>query len=112
MNSFGHKLLSNVTQGTVHLELWGFTEASPITSWHTPQFALYAAAVKSAFGEDTVVTPSLSVANTDTKHYWNVPAIIVRWTLARLGTRLGAHTANERIKLASNLESVRFFHGG
>lgn len=111
MNSFGDELC-NGTQGTVYLELLGNTEPSPITPWHTPQFQLYASAVKSAFGDNTIVAPSLSVANTDTKHYWNVSTNIIRWTPARLGTRLGAHTVNERIKLTSHIETVKFFHGG
>lgn len=110
MVAFG-KPLCNGTQGTVYLEMISSTEPSPITPWHNAQFARYAAAVKSAFGKGTVVAPSLSVANTDTKHYWDVSTNIVRWTPARLGTRLGAHTVNERIKLASHIESVNFFHG-
>jgi len=104
-------ILVNGTQGTAHVQLRGHTEPSPITPWDTPQWTRFSAAVVTAFGKDTIVSPSLSVANTDTKHYWNLSTNIIRWTPARLGTRYNAHTVNEKIKLSTHLEGVKFYHG-
>lgn len=110
LDAFGDVMRSG-SEGTVHLSLRSTTEPSPITPWTTKQWDLFAAAVASSFGRQTIVSPSLSTANTDTKHYWNLSTNIMRWTPARLGTRLNAHTVNERIMLSTHIEGVRFFHG-
>jgi Gly-Xaa carboxypeptidase len=104
-------ILHNGTEGTARIQLRSNTEPSPITPWNTPQWDRFSSAVVSAFGKDTIVSPSLSTANTDTKHYWNLSTNIMRWTPARLGTRFNAHTVNERIMLSTHMEGAKFFHG-
>jgi Gly-Xaa carboxypeptidase len=105
------KSIANGSEGTVRVKPVRITEPSPITQWTTPQWSRFSAAVVSAFGEGTIVSPSLSVANTDTKHYWRLSKNIMRWSPARLGTRLNAHTVNERVMLSTHIEGVKFYHG-
>lgn len=62
------------------------------------------------FPESSVVSPGLSLGNTDTRHYWSLTKHIFRY--GHRGTTdgyNGAHTINEAIKAEGFLEQIRFF---
>ncbi|RXK42404.1 hypothetical protein M231_00394 [Tremella mesenterica] len=101
----------NGSEGTVNLILGGHNEPSPITKRDTPEWTIFSSAIRSAFGQHTTAASALMTGNTDTKHYWDVSKNIYRWTPARLGTRLNAHTINERIMLRTHVEAAKFYHG-
>lgn len=62
------------------------------------------------FPEFSVVSPGLSLGNTDTRHYWSLTRHIFRY--GHRGTTdgyNGAHTINEAIRAEGFLEQIRFF---
>lgn len=62
------------------------------------------------FPEFSVVSPGLSLGNTDTRHYWSLTRHIFRY--GHRGTAdayNGAHTINEAIRAEGFLEQIRFF---
>ncbi|KAF9443362.1 carboxypeptidase S [Macrolepiota fuliginosa MF-IS2] len=70
---------------------------------------VFSKAVQASFGHDVITSPSAMTGNTDTRHYWNLTRNIYRWSPARTGTRLNIHTVDEKIKIDTHVEGVRFY---
>ncbi|WVQ84330.1 hypothetical protein IAT38_006482 [Cryptococcus sp. DSM 104549] len=83
---------------------------APVTSWTSEQWGVLSSAIRATFGEETIAAPSIMTGNTDTAHYLELSPNIVRWSPARVGTRFNAHGPNERIKLTTLLEAIKFYH--
>ncbi|THG92711.1 hypothetical protein EW026_g8286 [Hermanssonia centrifuga] len=65
---------------------------------------------KAYSGKKAVVAPSISLGNTDTKHYWNLTKHIFRYGhKGGFDAYNGAHTVNEAIRAEGFLEMIRFF---
>ncbi|KAJ3552583.1 hypothetical protein NM688_g4078 [Phlebia brevispora] len=61
-------------------------------------------------GKEAVVAPSISLGNTDTKHYWDLTKHIFRYGhKGGYDSYNGAHTVNEAIRAEGFLEMIRFF---
>ncbi|KAG0709231.1 hypothetical protein DFH29DRAFT_887125 [Suillus ampliporus] len=113
---------SNVTSGgagQVILSdfLGGALEPSPVTPTEYGPWAILQGSIKAAFessptrnGSKVVVTPSLSIGNTDTRFYWNLTKHIFRFSPS-FDTDIynGLHTVNEAFRADSLNEGVRFY---
>ncbi|KAF9552726.1 carboxypeptidase S [Agrocybe pediades] len=86
--------------------------ASPISPFHldtSPAWRIFSQAVQASFGEDVVTAPSAMTGNTDTRYYWNLSKNIYRWSPARQGTKLNIHTVDEKIKIQTHVEGIKFY---
>jgi Gly-Xaa carboxypeptidase len=133
--SFGERLETG-SKGNVTISLVRATHPSPVTDFRGQVWDMFAQAVRSAMGQQIVVAPSLMTGNTDTqrcesnpiwgmksarteKHPpplppfsdWNLTRNIFRWSPARIGTRLNAHTVNERVLMSTHVKGARFYYG-
>ncbi|KAG1860316.1 hypothetical protein DFJ58DRAFT_779286 [Suillus subalutaceus] len=62
------------------------------------------------FPEFSVVSPGLSLGNTDTRHYWSLTRHIFRYNhRGATDGYNGAHTINEAMRAEGFLEQIRFF---
>ncbi|KAG2125028.1 hypothetical protein DEU56DRAFT_825962 [Suillus clintonianus] len=62
------------------------------------------------FPDVSVVSPGLSLGNTDTRHYWSLTKHIFRYGHRGAADGYnGAHTINEAIRAEGFLEQIRFF---
>ncbi|KAJ9114650.1 hypothetical protein QFC22_005526 [Naganishia vaughanmartiniae] len=82
---------------------------SPITPTDSSAFEVFAKAVQAAFGNDVITAPSSMTGNTDTRHYVDLTQHIYRWSPSRIGTRLFAHTVDEKIKIQTHVDAIRFY---
>ncbi|TFK33512.1 hypothetical protein BDQ12DRAFT_738741 [Crucibulum laeve] len=84
---------------------------SPISPFTLDSTAwkVFARAVQASFGKDVISAPSAMTGNTDTRHYWNLSKNIYRWSPARIGTRLNAHTVDEKIMIDSHIDGIKFY---
>jgi Gly-Xaa carboxypeptidase len=110
LTAYGRAIL-NGTRGSVALSVRDSSDPSPITIASGTAWRALSSAVRTTFGPHTIISPSLATSNTDTRHYWDLTHSIFRWTPARIGTRLNAHTVNERIKIDTHVEAVQLYHG-
>ncbi|KAK8853126.1 hypothetical protein IAR55_003827 [Kwoniella newhampshirensis] len=107
---FRNETLYTGSSGILTINPTALLSAAPITSWKTPQWSTLSSAVRATWGPETVTAPSLATGNTDTARYWDLTKNIVRWTPLRVDARVNIHGANERIKLKSHNEAVKFYH--
>ncbi|PPQ73274.1 hypothetical protein CVT24_009929 [Panaeolus cyanescens] len=89
--------------------------ASPISPSNlgSPAWTIFSKAVQAAFGEHVVTAPSAMTGNTDTRFYvryrWNLSENIYRWSPTRAGTKLNIHTVDEKIKIQTHVEGIKFY---
>ncbi|KAG1905205.1 uncharacterized protein F5891DRAFT_677915 [Suillus fuscotomentosus] len=113
---------SNVTYGSAgRVVLSDFLgtalEPSPVTPTEYGPWALLQGSIKATFessptrnSSKVVVTPSLSIGNTDTRFYWNLTKHIFRFSPSfDTDSFNGAHTINEAFRTDSLNEGVRFY---
>ncbi|KAI9731034.1 MAG: hypothetical protein M1834_005497 [Cirrosporium novae-zelandiae] len=67
--------------------------------------------VPSLKGKTVVVSGDIMTGNTDTSRYWNLTQNIYRWSPSRTGTRVNAHTVNERLDMQTHVEVMMFYYG-
>ncbi|KIY50723.1 Zn-dependent exopeptidase [Fistulina hepatica ATCC 64428] len=84
-------------------------DPSPIAPLGSEAWSIFTKAVQAAFGPTVVTAPSAMTGNTDTRFYWNLSPNIYRWSPARIGTRLNAHTVDEKLKVSSHVDGIRFY---
>jgi Gly-Xaa carboxypeptidase len=114
MQAFGEWILRPQQEsGTLILTSEYDLDPSPVSDTNDPRFKLFARTIRSIFGEDVVVTPTILLGNTDTRYYWNVSDQIYRmgpWRASHdpRGTRM--HTVDERMPIEGLMEGIRFYH--
>jgi carboxypeptidase PM20D1 len=92
-------------------ELPGGYEPTPITSTHSASWQQIQRTLRSIF-PDTLVTPGLYVAGSDSRHFVSLTDHIYRFCPVRATAEDLArlHGTNERIAVANLAELVRFYH--
>jgi Gly-Xaa carboxypeptidase len=88
-------------------------DPSPISDANNRWFHLLAGTIRTVFGKDVIVAPTVLLGNTDTRYYWDLSSNIYRmspWRQAHdaRGTRM--HTVDERMPIAGLIEMVKFYH--
>lgn len=100
-----------VPAGNLTIALTGRSmEPAPITSSEGASFNLVAGTIKTVWGNNTLVTPTGMVSNTDSAWMWNVTENIFRFTPAFLNETLNKHTVDERISLNALLSTIQFYY--
>ncbi|KDR84553.1 hypothetical protein GALMADRAFT_262764 [Galerina marginata CBS 339.88] len=86
-------------------------EPSPISPFQidSPAWLIFSRAVQASFGADVITAPSAMTGNTDTRYYWNLSKNIYRWSPTRAGTKLNIHTVDEKIKIKTHVEGIKFY---
>ncbi|KAI8815010.1 peptidase family M20/M25/M40 [Cladochytrium replicatum] len=88
-------------------------EASPVSKVGSWGWNVLEGSIRAAFDADgkknMIVSPGLMVANTDTRHYWDLSDAIFRFKPTR-ETFSNAHTVNERVNVNVVFTAVRFFY--
>lgn len=84
--------------------------ASPVASSSGPAFQAMAEAVRRIYG-DVIVTPGLTIAGTDSKHYETIADNAYRFNpmLVKPEDLTGFHGTNERISVENLARAVRFY---
>ncbi|KAK0659913.1 Carboxypeptidase S [Lasiodiplodia hormozganensis] len=94
-------------------------EPAPIssTSLDNPVWKLFSGTIRQTFenipsleGRTVVPVGDIMTGNTDTQHYWNLTKNIYRYGPGREGTRLNAHTVDERLEMLSHVEAMAFYY--
>jgi carboxypeptidase PM20D1 len=85
-------------------------EASPVSSSETNGFKIIHKTINEVF-PDVVVTPTLLIGATDSKHFRNVTDNIYRFLPIRMNDEIlgGMHGKDEKISINSFMESIQFY---
>uniref|UniRef100_A0A7S4ML98 Peptidase M20 dimerisation domain-containing protein n=1 Tax=Vannella robusta TaxID=1487602 RepID=A0A7S4ML98_9EUKA len=85
-------------------------EPSPISSEVSPAFKLLSQSIREVF-PGTPVIPSLFVANTDTRHYWDIAKDIYRFCPTKMtpSDLSRFHGIDERISISNYFEFILFY---
>lgn len=105
--SFGGK--SYGSAGNITLTVGEPSPPSPISPPDSAAFEVFTKAVQASFGPDVITAPSSMTGNTDTRHYTALSKNIYRWSPARTGSRLNAHTVDEKIQIRTHVEGIKFY---
>ncbi|KAF8955002.1 hypothetical protein BDZ97DRAFT_2064261 [Flammula alnicola] len=86
-------------------------EPSPISPFtlDSEGWLIFSRAVQASFGPEVITAPSAMTGNTDTRYYWNLSENIYRWSPTRAGTKLNIHTVDEKIKIQTHVEGIKFY---
>ncbi|KAJ3323174.1 Gly-Xaa carboxypeptidase [Boothiomyces sp. JEL0866] len=100
------------TKGTVGYIRVSHTgmDPSPISPVNSEQYNRIASVIRHVFGEQIIVSPGLMLANTDTKHSWDLSRSIYRFKPQFLDGTENIHTVNEHAKIEYVVGCVRFYH--
>ncbi|GAA6033233.1 hypothetical protein JCM8097_003008 [Rhodosporidiobolus ruineniae] len=101
----------DVSNNAVRLNILGDSpiEPAPITPAEGKAWELMAGTARHIWPE-AVAAPLGMIANTDTKHYWNLTENIYRFVPGRLDQIKNFHTVDERIHRDSHLSGIRYFY--
>ena len=117
MDSIEHYVTSLVASDTISVHRRGGSDASPVSDWKAPGFAVIAQSMREIHG-DIPVAPGLMIAASDSRHYGKVADNAYRFNPIRLTPELltGFHGTNERISVADYAQGVRgyvriLYHG-
>ncbi|KAG0660965.1 hypothetical protein C6P46_004238 [Rhodotorula mucilaginosa] len=102
---------SNVTQNVVRLSVVEHSayEPAPITRTEGPTWDLMVGTAKHLW-PGAIAGPTGMMANTDTKHSWNLTRNIYRFVPATIDQVKGFHTINEAVHTDAHLSAIRFFY--
>ncbi|KIM38611.1 hypothetical protein M413DRAFT_447607 [Hebeloma cylindrosporum] len=97
--------------GNITIEWNSVHEPSPISPFNlrSEAWLVFSRAVQATFGADVITSPSAMTGNTDTRFYWNLSENIYRWSPTRAGTKLNIHTVDEKIKIQTHVEGIKFY---
>ncbi|KAF8166011.1 hypothetical protein B0H34DRAFT_691505 [Crassisporium funariophilum] len=97
--------------GNITIEWNSAHEPSPISPFTIASDAwrIFSQSVQASFGPDVITAPSAMTGNTDTRFYWNLSKNIYRWSPTRTGTKLNIHTVDEKIKIKTHVEGIKFY---
>lgn len=89
----------------------GWLEPSPVSSCESDAFGIVEVSVKQSFGNSLVV-PAVMIANTDSRHYWDVAEDIYRFcpTVLRKSELSMFHGINERIAIDNYVSMIEFYY--
>lgn len=82
------------------------TDATILSPW-----TVLSGTIKSLYGEDIIIAPSIMTGNTDTRYYWDLTKHIFRFTAGWDGKSVGLgniHTVDERISVEAHINMVRW----
>ncbi|GAA5985155.1 hypothetical protein JCM10908_002547 [Rhodotorula pacifica] len=101
----------HVTQNVVRLSIIEHSEfePAPVTRTEGPTWELIAGTAKHVW-PGAIAGPTGMMANTDTKHYWNLTHQIFRFVPATIDQVKGFHTINEAVHVDAHLSAIRFFY--
>jgi Gly-Xaa carboxypeptidase len=114
VNAFGEGISQPAhPSGTLTLTSDYDLDPSPISDANNCCFHLLAGTIRTVFGRDIIVAPTILLGNTDTRYYWDLTSNIYRMSPWRQshdsrGTRM--HTVDERMPIAGLIEMVKFYH--
>lgn len=96
--------------GSIHLSFDGL-EPSPITSTETFAYNRLSAVIRRVFGHDTIVTPFMMTANTDTRWSWEIGESIFRFNaFIKDEGSAKVHTVDENCSISAAVSFVKFYH--
>ncbi|EOD51885.1 putative vacuolar carboxypeptidase protein [Neofusicoccum parvum UCRNP2] len=110
---------ATLSAGKLTFDLDQPLEPAPISSTNldNPVWTLFSGTIRQVFenipsleGRTVVPVGDIMTGNTDTQHYWNLTKNIYRYGPGREGTRLNAHTVDERIEMLSHVEAMVFYY--
>src|SRR5579859_55433 len=84
-------------------------DPAPVSPQDTYAWEVPSNTVKSVFGRETILAPSLMTGNTDTKFYWALSRDIWRFTPVLEGGRGNAHTVDEWVGIDAHLRGIGFY---
>ncbi|CAM1511815.1 Fc.00g093280.m01.CDS01 [Cosmosporella sp. VM-42] len=99
--------------GNLVVRVGSSSDVTPISPTDGAVWDVFSGSVQHsfAFKQGRVVpTGQTMTGNTDTRHYLNLSPNIYRWTPTRERGQERIHTANERIRMKSHMEIVRFYY--
>ncbi|BGP57601.1 hypothetical protein JCM8202v2_005245 [Rhodotorula sphaerocarpa] len=98
-------------QHVVRLSIIGESayEPAPTTQTEGPTWDLIAGTAKHLW-PGAIVGPTGMMANTDTKHCWELSDKIYRFVPASINQVRGFHTINEAVHVDAHLSAIRFFY--
>ena len=110
-----------IPKGGFTLSVTDALEPAPVTDvTENPTWALLAGTIRHVFEDDgsvlssanreIVVSPSLTTANTDTRHYWDLTPNIYRFNPVRMNYFVNIHAVDERVLVDAHLETVAFYY--
>jgi carboxypeptidase PM20D1 len=84
---------------------------SPISDTNSYGFKLISHTVKQLH-EDTIISPGLMIANTDTRYFWDLTPNIFRFTPIQVSMKelAGIHGRNERISVENYKKLIEFYY--
>lgn len=91
-------------------QMEGAREASAVSNLEGAAFEALSAGIAASF-PDALVTPNLTVAGTDSRHYLPVTENVFRFIPIRVNPSelAGFHATNERVRISSLAEAVTFY---
>ena len=113
--SFSHSIYtpsdgSNPRNTTITLSMYADSlDPAPVSPEDTYAWKVLSNTVKSVFGRETILAPSLMTGNTDTKFYWDLSKDIWRFTPIYHGGRGNAHTVDEWVGIEDHVRGVGFY---
>ncbi|KAH7902918.1 hypothetical protein BJ138DRAFT_1120942 [Hygrophoropsis aurantiaca] len=118
LNAFGHTVVTGKVGEVVLSDAFNSAlEPSPVSPTKYGPYSILGGSIKAALESSSyynstgvILSPSLSLGNTDTKSYWNLTKHIFRFSPATEADMYnGAHTVNEARRAESVIEGVRFY---
>ena len=108
MDSVENYVTDLVASDSISVRRRGGANASPVSDWQAPGFAIIAQSMREIHG-DIPVAPGLMVAASDSRHYGKVADNAYRFNPIRLTPELltGFHGTNEKISVADYTQGVR-----
>ncbi|KAJ4326979.1 hypothetical protein N0V84_002592 [Fusarium piperis] len=86
---------------------------TPVSPTSGPVWDLFSGTIQHAFAFDggrVVPVGEIMTGNTDTRHYLNLSPHIYRWTPSRQRGAENIHTVDERVRMDSHLDIVKFYY--
>lgn len=111
-------ILEPTKRGFFNLTLLDDLEPAPVSPFEGSQWDMVAGTTLSVFSEsdlisddlDAFVAPALLIANTDTRHYWDVTPNLYRFHPILSEDEFNPHTVDERLRWRSHLLSVSWYY--
>ncbi|KAJ3000614.1 hypothetical protein HDV02_004299 [Globomyces sp. JEL0801] len=95
--------------GTILLSFEGM-DPSPISSTTSTPYQHISGTVRNVYGENVIVSPSIMVANTDTRWTWDLTENIFRMIPIVWKGDENIHTVNEKARIKSVVNTVKFYY--
>ncbi|KAL6912880.1 hypothetical protein ACHAPO_007615 [Fusarium lateritium] len=98
-----------------HLKLTAFKNSvvTPVSPTSGPIWDIFSGTIQHSFAFDggkVVPVGEIMTGNTDTRHYLNLSPNIYRWTPSRQRGSENIHTVDERIRIDSHIDIVKFYY--